>query len=99
MAWEGLCPNGYHPCKDMRNRDLTGPAKFYTRTQRPTKYFIIDFGLSRRYDADNAAPLEDIILGGDKTVPEFQDTSEPQNPFQTDIYYVGSLIRRDLFGV
>ncbi|KAF4622391.1 hypothetical protein D9613_009142 [Agrocybe pediades] len=70
-----------------------GPAKYYTRTQRPPKYYIIDFGLSRQYDASNTAPLEDIIHGGDRTVPEFQTSVDPQNPFWTDVYYAGNLIR------
>jgi hypothetical protein len=31
-----------------------------------------DFGISRWYDLDEGPPLENPILGGDKTVPEFQ---------------------------
>lgn len=38
-------------------RDFSVPASPYTRTQRPPKYYIIDLGLSRRYDAN---PLEYI---------------------------------------
>ncbi|KAF4622397.1 hypothetical protein D9613_009144 [Agrocybe pediades] len=98
MEWKHLCPGGYHPARDTRKPDLSAPAKFYTRTQRPPRYFIIDFGLSRQYPPGETSPLEDIILGGDKSVPEFQDSGDPQNPFHTDIYYAGNIIRRDFFG-
>ncbi|TFK74320.1 hypothetical protein BDN72DRAFT_893294 [Pluteus cervinus] len=67
---------------------------FFTRTQKPSKYYLIDFGLSRRYDPSDPDPLERPILGGDRTVPEFQTGKESFNPFRTDIYYVGNLIRR-----
>ncbi|KAF9544086.1 hypothetical protein CPC08DRAFT_716571 [Agrocybe pediades] len=88
-----MFPDGFHPAKNLHKPDLSGPAKYYTRTQRPPKYYIIDFGRSRQYDANNTTPLEDIIHGGDRTVPEFQTSVDPQNPFWTDIYYAGNLIR------
>ncbi|KAG1767444.1 hypothetical protein EDD22DRAFT_875894 [Suillus occidentalis] len=57
-------------------------------------YYIIDFGLSRRYDASEENPREYPIFGGDKTVPEFQnDSNVPLNPFPTDVYYLGNVIR------
>ena len=65
----------------------------YARTSRPTKYYIIDFGLSRRYDASITSPREPPIMGGDRTVPEFEKSHDPCDPFPTDIYYVGSLMR------
>jgi len=65
------------------------------RTQFPPKYYLIDFGISRRYDADVVNPREPPILGGDKTVPEFQKSIAPQDPFATDIYYVGNMMKND----
>ncbi|EGO25701.1 hypothetical protein SERLADRAFT_415172 [Serpula lacrymans var. lacrymans S7.9] len=85
----------YHPQDlDMR-RDFNGTARYFTRTRRPLKYFFIDFGISRRYAADNSAPLEYPIWGGDKTVPEFQKSDDACNPFPTDIYYLGNMIREN----
>jgi hypothetical protein len=89
-----LYPIPYHPCVTTMRRDYKGKAKYKTRTQRPVKYYFIDFGLSRRYEPD-VVPLEDPIRGGDKTVPEFQNSDEPRNPFPTDVYYLGNLIRED----
>ena len=72
----------------------------YTRTARPVRYYYTDFGLSRRYDSNDTNPSEVPILGGDKTVPEFQDDPYiPRNPFHTDIYYLGNLIRCDFLRV
>lgn len=88
-------PNMYHPRETNKNRNFMGKAKFYTRTVRPTKYFLIDFGLSKRYNLDDGEPSELPIIGGDKTVPEFQGEGydEPSNPFRTDIYYLGNMVR------
>ncbi|KAJ7162164.1 hypothetical protein C8R46DRAFT_904157 [Mycena filopes] len=87
-----MFPNGYHPIEINRNRNFSGKAKFYTRTQRPPRYYWIDFGLSRKYTTRNPPPLEPPIRGGDKSVPEFE-LAEPCDPFPIDIYYLGNFIR------
>ena len=94
-----LYPNLYHPLKTLTARDLSGPAKHYTRTSHPTRYFLIDFGLSRKYNPDEGPPREYPIWGGDKTVPEFQHSDEACDPFPTDIYYVGNVVRTILLQV
>lgn len=88
-----MYPNMYHPREPTTNLNWKGTAKYHTRTARPVKYYFIDFGISRKYDANNTSPLEDPIMGGDKTVPEFQESTEPCNPFPTDIYCLGNMIR------
>ncbi|KDR71783.1 hypothetical protein GALMADRAFT_74620 [Galerina marginata CBS 339.88] len=93
MEPETMFPDGYHPKEILRKPDLSGKAKFYTRTQNPPRYHLIDFGLSRQYDASDVSPLEPVILGGDDTVPEFKEPEKPQNPFQTDVYCAGNLVR------
>ncbi|KAH9947484.1 hypothetical protein B0H21DRAFT_807454 [Amylocystis lapponica] len=93
-----MYPNLYHPTASLCTPDLKGIAKYFTRTERPTKYYIIDFGLSRAFDPTDRNPQVLPILGGDKSVPEFQDKSrlrEPQDPFPTDVYYLGNLVRED----
>lgn len=94
-----LYPEPYHPVKTYMKRDFSGEAKHFTRTQRPTRYYWVDFGLSRRYNPQDGTPMEAPIWGGDKTVPEFQISNEPRNPFPTDIYYLGSLIRETFIQV
>ena len=88
-----------HFVKKGKSYDFKRRISRFTRTERPVKYYYIDFGISRRYGADEASPLEDSIVGGDKSVPEFEGTDEPQNPFWTDIYYLGNLIRTDFLQV
>ncbi|KII92692.1 hypothetical protein PLICRDRAFT_679064 [Plicaturopsis crispa FD-325 SS-3] len=89
-----LYPIPYHPYTLSMRRDYTGPAKHRTRTQHPVKYYFIDFGISRRYNPADGPPLEDPIWGGDKTVPEFHKALDPCDPFPTDIYYLGNMIRQ-----
>ncbi|KAF9814675.1 hypothetical protein IEO21_04970 [Rhodonia placenta] len=87
--------HAHHVAHRTERRDYKGTAKFYSRTERPTKYYYVDFGLSRKYDPADGPPLELPILGGDKTVPEFQGEGYniAVDPFPTDIYYLGNLIR------
>ncbi|KAH9944740.1 kinase-like domain-containing protein [Amylocystis lapponica] len=93
----GLYPKLYHPRAPTMTRDLQEFAKYLTRTERPVKYYLIDFGLSIRFDAEEAYPAAVPILGGDKTVPEFQDEEyllEAHNPFPSDVYYLGNMVRQ-----
>ncbi|KAG2135813.1 hypothetical protein DEU56DRAFT_737574 [Suillus clintonianus] len=85
----------FHPMQPVMRRDFKGYAKHYTRTQRPVKYLYIDFGISRRYDPSEAKPTEIPIFGGDKRVPEFQNSNEPRDPFPTDVWYLGRAIQQD----
>src|SRR6266404_6644987 len=88
----GMYPNGFHPVKNNRNRNFKGTAKAYTRTQRPPVYYLIDFGLSRQYISRDA--MDEPLRGGDKSAPEHQ-LKKRCNPFQTDIYYIGNLVRQE----
>lgn len=94
-------PDMFHPRVIHKTRDWAGHAKYYSRTLRPTKYIIIDFGLSLKFDPEDGPPLAYPIEGGDKTVPEFQDPSGwyDRDPFPTDIYYIGNMIREDFLQV
>lgn len=94
-----LYPSSFHPMEISLKRDYSGSAKHYTRIQRPPKYYFIDFGLSRRYDPTDTDPREVPIWGGDKEVPEFQNSNEPRNPFPTDVFYIGNAIRKDFIQV
>ncbi|KAI0320057.1 kinase-like domain-containing protein [Amylostereum chailletii] len=94
MDATALYRHPYHPAKPSRRRDWKGKAKAYTRTQRPVKYYLIDFGFSIKFDPEEPR-LAYPSLGGDKTVPEHVPElhGTPCNPFQTDVYYIGNLIR------
>jgi hypothetical protein len=100
MDAKDLYVEPYHPVVPRMKRDYRGYARHYTRTQRPPKYYFIDFGLSRRYDAQEDNPLEYPIFGGDKSVPEFQNSTDiPLNPFPTDVYYLGNAIKQEFLDV
>ncbi|KAI0041032.1 hypothetical protein FA95DRAFT_1565793 [Auriscalpium vulgare] len=93
----GMYPDSFHPIKKNRTLNYHWFAKSHTRTQRPPRYYIIDFGATKYYDPADGPPLDFAIRGGDKTVPEFRNFPNvpPQNPFPTDIYYLGNMLRRD----
>ena len=89
-----MYPDSFHPVDMSRSKDFRHKVKGYSRTRRPTRYLLIDFGLSRRYDPADGPPLEEPLHGGDSTAPEHQDGKTPCNPFPTDVYYLGNLVRR-----
>jgi hypothetical protein len=91
-----MYPNGFHPVKIDRNRNFQGTAETYTRTQRPPIYYFIDFGLSRQYASRDA--LDEPVRGGDKSAPEHR-SQRRCNPFRTDIYYIGNLVRQEFMKV
>ncbi|KIM35903.1 hypothetical protein M413DRAFT_78958 [Hebeloma cylindrosporum] len=96
MDWKGMFPDGFHTQEDEWNKTMTGPVRAFTRTQYPRRYFIIDFGMSSRYDPnDKSSRSEHCLIGGDKTVPEFLRGDEFHDPFKADIYYTGNLIRTE----
>jgi len=89
-----MYPNSFHPVAMGRSKDFRHKVKGYSRTRRPTRYLLIDFGLSRQYDPANGPPLDEPLHGGDRTAPEHQDGKTPCNPFPTDVYYLGNLVRQ-----
>jgi len=91
-----MYPNGFHPVKIDRKRNFKGTAKAYTRTQRSPRYYFIDFGLSRQYPSRDAT--DEPLRGGDKSAPEHR-SGRRCNPFHTDIYYIGNLIRQEFMKV
>ncbi|KAF8637037.1 hypothetical protein AX16_010892 [Volvariella volvacea WC 439] len=92
-----MFPNGFHHEYDRYKADLTTKAKPFTRTP-PPKYYIINFGVSRQYDPSNKNTLEEVVFGADDTVPEHQGqlACQPCNPYATDVYYVGNMVKRYL---
>jgi len=101
-TWENIMldpinmyPESFHPVDRKRSKDFRRKVKGYSRTRRPTRYLLIDFGLSRRYDPAAGPPLDQPLQGGDKSAPEHQDGKTPCNPFPTDVYYLGNLVRLD----
>ena len=86
----GMYPAGYHPIRLNRSLNFKGRAKRFTRTKRPPRYYLIGFGHSRRYSSRNV--LDEPLRSGDKSAPEHWHRGWC-NPFRTDIYYLGDLVR------
>jgi len=87
-----------HTFDYRKKRDFSGKAKICsTRTRTPIKYYLVDFGLSRRYNPEDGPPLELPQWGGDKSVPEFTAFDTPCDPFLVDIYCLGNAIRESFF--
>ena len=98
MDASNLYIDPFHPVNQHRKRDFSGYARFKTRTERPPRYCLIDFGLSRRYNSIvNALDLP--VWGGDRQVPEFVEYDRPHNPFPTDVFYIGNAIKKDFLDV
>nr|VWO96976.1 Uncharacterized protein [Ganoderma boninense] len=87
-----------HPIDLSRSYDFKRKTKQYTRTGHPTRYYYIDFGLSYRFSPQEGDPLVPVTLGGDKSVPEYNDPSTPKDPYKIDVYCLGNLIREDMMG-
>lgn len=90
-----MYPDFYHPIVMDRTLDYTGKARYTTRTRNPPKYYLTDFGISKRLDPE--ANLESVVDeihsgGGDKDAPEQSQETTDGNPFATDVYHLGSMI-------
>ena len=72
----------------------SGNRKF--KNQRPPVYYLIGFGWSRRYISRDVT--DEPLRGGDQSVPEHRSKARC-NPFQTDIYYIGNLVRHEFMEV
>jgi hypothetical protein len=94
MDASSMYPEMYHPVRTELKKDFSGPAPYFSRTEKPPRYYIVDFGISRRYATSELPAQEDIIRGGDKSPPEHQgNSSTAADPFATDVYYVGNMVR------
>ncbi|KAH9850490.1 kinase-like domain-containing protein [Lenzites betulinus] len=89
-----MYPRMFHPLVTYRTRDWKGSAKHSTRTAHPVRYYFIDFGISVKFNPDEGPPRAHPIRGGDKTAPEIVNwNGELLDPFPTDIYYLGNMLR------
>ena len=92
----------FHPMSQNRASDgVHDVSATYTRTQRRPRYYIIDYGLARRYEQSQMPPAEATtgIFGSNFTVPEFQTPDTPHNPFLIDVYCLGCMIRDEILEV
>ncbi|KAF7291039.1 Protein kinase domain-containing protein [Mycena chlorophos] len=94
-----LYPHGFQP--DIRHQHIKlgsnylASANHTTRTWKPVKYFLADFGISCQYSASEreGGVLDRFIMGGDKSPPEHQGQYSMVDPFATDVYFLGNFIK------
>lgn len=82
----------------QRSYDFERKVKTYTRTDHPTRYYYIDFGLSAKFSPGEET-ISPINIGGDKSLPEYENPLGMYNPFKADIYTLGNLIRQRFMDV
>ena len=88
-----------HPVRQHKSYDFKRRVTQRTRTSHPTKYYYIDFGLSLLCHPPDASPLIRVSIGGDKTVPEYEDPDVLRDPYKIDVYCLGNLLRDQFLGV
>ncbi|KDQ23624.1 hypothetical protein PLEOSDRAFT_52821 [Pleurotus ostreatus PC15] len=64
----------------------------FMHEHHPVTYYLVDFGLSRKYSPEDHPPLEPSIAGGDKSMPKFAAV-DACDPFPVDVYTFGNLIK------
>ncbi|KAJ3512558.1 hypothetical protein NLJ89_g3445 [Agrocybe chaxingu] len=95
MEGKDICISGSHPQRPKYKPDMSGLATFRTRTECPQKYFFIDFGQTVVYTPEDITYFRSVVWGGDKSVPEFYLGIPFHDPYATDVYCAGNLIRRE----
>ncbi|KAJ3848564.1 hypothetical protein EV368DRAFT_86473 [Lentinula lateritia] len=82
----------YHPINSKKRYDWSGRALHHSRTRCPPRYYLLDFGQSRMYNPSEPRPSEYALKSGGYTPPE-GDADIPCDPFATDVYILGTMIR------
>lgn len=94
-----LFKNGFHPIS--LSKDASGRfAEPQRRSSvRYIKYYLIDFGISSRFDPGEEHRVYGTS-GQDDTVPELlTGDNEVYDPFLVDVYTFGNIIRKDFVQV
>ncbi|KAK0188125.1 hypothetical protein F5146DRAFT_742893 [Armillaria mellea] len=90
-------PESFHPQEQDMKYDFSARAHHSSRTENPPKYYFIDFGLSMHYKPGELPATICVVLGADKSVPEFIADKNQQtpkhDPFAVDVYYLGNAFR------
>ena len=92
-----LYPEGHHPVRTDHTPDGVYPISPLSRTDRPVRYYYIDFGLSTQFP-EGASPLVVGDVGRDNEVPELSE-DVPYDPFKVDVYALGNLFYKEFYQV
>lgn len=94
MDGRALFPAGHHPVRINNTIDAMHKATPLTRSERPVRYYYIDFGLSVKFP-EGASHLVVGDVGRDDEVPELS-SDVPYDAFKVDVYALGNLYYKEL---
>jgi len=91
-----LYPDGFHPAAQQLTIDALDVAKHRQRCDvAEIKYYILDFGLSSRFEDSTQPRLVRGTTIQDHEVPELSDTT-PYDPFPVDVFTLGNVFKQKL---
>ena len=92
-----LYPEGHHPVK--RNHTPDGMYKIspLSRTDRPVRYYYIDYDLSVQFSPGVSAYVVGDV-GRDREIPELSD-DVPYDAFKVDVFALGKLSYKEFLEV
>ena len=93
-----LYPKGYHPVQQDFTPDSSYPVTPLSRAHNPVRYYYIDFGLSIKFSPGQDTTCQ-IVYGGDRSAPEYNNPSGLYSPFYLDIYTLANMIREEFSAV
>ncbi|KAJ7742114.1 hypothetical protein DFH07DRAFT_750565, partial [Mycena maculata] len=85
---------GFPPYADLKS-DFSGRARSFTRTQRPSRYYWIDYNLAHILEHPEKPGTLRIpyTRGGDRDIPETTEGKTHADPFASDVWWVGNVIQ------
>lgn len=99
MDAPSVFPNGFHPCHVAKDRGGFRRVKIIPRYKAtgPIKYYLIDFGISRRYEEGKKRQVVGDD-GADREVPEMSD-KDFYDPFPADVFILGNVFKKHILPV
>ncbi|THH16194.1 hypothetical protein EUX98_g9342 [Antrodiella citrinella] len=94
MDGRPLYPEDHHPQRTQLTIDGSRMARHLSRSERPVKYYYIDWGLSSHFK-DGQSPY---VLGAkcaDRKAPELSN-EYPYNAYMLDVFILGHMYEKDL---
>jgi len=92
-----LYPDDHHPQRTQLTPDGSRLARHFSRTERPVRYYYIDWGLSSHFE-EGESPY---VLGAkcaDRDAPELSN-EYPYNAYMLDVFLLGHMYDMDLVQV
>lgn len=94
-----LYPKGFHPGRHGRSISVQHSVRGRYRLHAPpVSYYLIDFGLSTKYQGDGPYTAWGTD-GQDRDAPELMYPGPSYDPFALDIFTLGNVYKKSLLDV